>query len=818
MFKKTRIVHATCGVALFNMIGIALSGAAHAQQGAATQTGSGLEEIIVQATRRSTDLQSTPVAVTALTAREIQSTAPQNIGDVAAFVPNFNASRITGFNAASFAMRGVGQNNIIVYFEAPVAVLVDDFVMPSVQTQLLDTFDIAQIEVLRGPQGTLFGKNTTGGAVTVRTKRPEIGETSGEIGAQFGDFGTRRVQGAVNFSPSDTLAVRIVAANEESDGYMENGSDWGPVTGFAPNKWQGLAGRGDGDDVGGTDVFNGRLKVLFQPNEQFDALLQGEIVRDKSDSPAAVNETSTGGGFFLFNALGLGGGTGDPLDRAGVSNRNDVLLDFDEGHKIDVDGVYLNMNYRMDAGTLTSVSGFRKQKSRLPSTYTGEVPVAADGEILSLFDASRDDDRETWQQEIRFASTSSGPFNYVLGGFYQRDKVDFCVNQLLGFLDLASGGLPFGSWNQNPYILCNDQSGTSKALFGEGTYQITDSLTLTAGLRYTWEKKTWHGRQQTFVQALGGGFDPAFTWRQLGSTLEAGNFDRFPAGVVKLSEDWHDPSWRISLSNQFSDDLMGYITYARGFKGGAFNDQIGGFAAFGTDLNAFREASAPTDPEQADSYEIGLKSEFFDNRVRFNLTGFYVEYTDVQKQIVVPIVVNNAPNQVTRFFNAAEMEVMGAEVELTVLPIDRLTLRAIVGYQDGEYKDYTTPIPAGYDLTDAPIDRAPEWQFTLDGSYEIPLGAWNLVLNANMMYTDSSLFTQSIDSAADNTFLDEKTLINANITLRSEDERYYVRLIGRNLGDQRYRTASQTVGGLWTFTLYGPPRFFGIEGGIRFGS
>ena len=150
------------------------TGAAPAEAQANTDTPDsrvGLSDIVVTATRRSTNLQSTPVAVSAVDAQLIQQASPRDIGDLAAFVPNFSAGTITNFNAASFAMRGVGQTSIIVYFEPPVAVLVDDFVVPSVQTQLLDTFDISQVEVLRGPQGTLFGKNTTGGAVTVKTKR-----------------------------------------------------------------------------------------------------------------------------------------------------------------------------------------------------------------------------------------------------------------------------------------------------------------------------------------------------------------------------------------------------------------------------------------------------------------------------------------------------------------------------------------------------------------------------------------------------------------------------------------------------------------------
>ncbi len=143
---------------------------------------SGIAEIVVTATRRDSDLQKTPIAVSAIDQQLIQQANVDNIGGLASFVPNFSAETITGFNAASFAMRGVGQNNIIVYFEPPVVVLVDDFVVPSVQTQLLDTFDVSQVEVLRGPQGTLFGKNSTGGAVTVRTKRPEL-DTIGVKGA-----------------------------------------------------------------------------------------------------------------------------------------------------------------------------------------------------------------------------------------------------------------------------------------------------------------------------------------------------------------------------------------------------------------------------------------------------------------------------------------------------------------------------------------------------------------------------------------------------------------------------------------------------------
>jgi iron complex outermembrane receptor protein len=158
--------------------------------------------------------------------------------------------------------------------------------------------------------------------------------------------------------------------------------------------------------------------------------------------------------------------------------------------------------------------------------------VGTTGERLSVFDASRDDNRRTFQQEVRFASNFRGPIDFVAGAFYQHDTVDFCVSQLLGFLDLASGPLPFGNWNDTPFILCNAQKGKSSALFAEGNYKVTNRLTLTAGARQTWDNKTWKGRQQVFIPQLTGGFDPTITISQ---PLDASVYN-YPAGVITLTD------------------------------------------------------------------------------------------------------------------------------------------------------------------------------------------------------------------------------------------------------------------------------------------
>ena len=805
--------------------------AADAQAGskapAATDSGAGLTDIIVTATRRDSRLQTTPIAVTAIDQSLIKQSNPRSIGDLAQFVPNFSAATITGFNAASFSIRGVGQNTIIVYFEPPVAVLVDDFVVPSVQTQLLDTFDVSQVEVLRGPQGTLFGKNTSGGAVVVKTKPPVLNDISAEGRVQVGSFGTRNFNAAINLPIGSTLALRVVGGHAGSDGYYRNGGCFGPVTPFAAGpvstSFNGVSGCGDGRRLGGNDVWNGRAKLLFKPSAGFSALLQYEILRDKSDSVPAVNETPNSPR-FLFASLGLQKqfrvGSSDPLDNATITNRDAGLVKMSRGQRINVDGVYLNMNLDVgEIGTITSVSGYRSQRSRLPNTYPGVSPVAPDGTVLSLFDASRDDDRKTYQQEVRFASKFEGPLQFVAGGFFQKDKTSYCVTELLGFLDLVSGPLPFGNWNDVPYILCNAQKARSTAAFVEGTYKITPTVTLTGGARYTWERKTFFGRQQVFIPQLNGGFDPSIT---INSALDANVFD-YPANVIRVRANANEPTYRASVGWQATPTIFGYATYSHGFKGGGFNDQIGTFAPFqntdGTqNLTLFAAASAATKPEKADSYEAGIKSEFLDRRVRLNVTGFHVIYNDLQKQIVVPLIVNGQPFQVTTFFNAAKAVVNGFEGELTALPVRGLTLRGVLGYLNGKYKKYVTPIPAGYDLATAPLDRAPKWQWTVDASYQFMFGDHKLVLNGNANYVGRNLFTQSIDNFADNTFLNARTLVNASLTLAQARDAYYVRVIGQNLTDKRYRTASQVVGGLWQDSQYGPPRYYGVEVGFKFGS
>ncbi len=802
-------------------VATALSASAHAQTAPAATGAGGLEEIVVTAQRRESNLQTTPIAVTAIDDAAIASLQPRTLQDLAILVPNFSANKINGFNAASFAMRGVGNTDIIVYNEAPVAVLIDDFVMPSTQTQLLDPFDVQEVEVLRGPQGTLFGKNTTGGAVVVKTKAPILDETSFEAQGGGGSFNEFNAQGALNVPLiTNQLALRLVASEEREDGWMRNG---------ASDSIGGTTYTGDGQRVGGTDVFTGRAKLLWEPTDQLKALFTYEMLTDRSQTPGAVNVTptddtpGTSTPYFAFAALGLPGYFGNnPLNNAGVDNRTGYLIDEQNGHRVDADGYHLNIDYSIAPGTFTWVQGYRSQDSELPSDYTGVVGP------ISVFDANRSDRRKTWQEELRFASKDIGNWNYVAGAFYQHDNTKFCVAQVLGIYGLfgipAPPGLQPGGYNNNPQVLCNEQTEESKALYGETNYKFTDATTLTVGARITQDTKDWIGRQQVFVQQLAsptGAIVPSFTYQQLGGLMNGDNFSAYPFGVVTDDHTWTQPTYRVTLSHQFDRDIFGYATFSHGFKAGGYNDQVG---TGGTPITSTEKQ--PTDPEKANSFEVGAKTELFDRKIRLNEALFYVKYIDLIRQVVVPITnANGGTGEETLFKNAAGMNAYGIENEFTAELAPGLLLRIPFSWQHCEYTEFTTlnsVTGATINLSGLPVNRCPDVTATADLSYTVPIAATNghVVLDINDNYVSKNLDTYSIAqpyAPFTQTYADSRALLGASITYNGADNRWFARVYGRNLTDKVYIESSQNVDPLWIWAFYGEPRFIGGEIGYKFG-
>jgi iron complex outermembrane receptor protein len=526
--------------------------------------------------------------------------------------------------------------------------------------------------------------------------------------------------------------------------------------------------------------------------------------------------------YFTFALLGLPGHvSGNPLDDAGITTRDGYLINSQNGQKAKAQGYHLNTDITLEPGTITWVQGYRTQDSALSSNYTGVVgPV-------SVFDANRSDLRKTWQEEVRFASKQMGRLNYVAGLFYYHDQDTFCVAQILGIYDLfgvpTPPGAQPGGYNDNPQALCNAQTEKSGAVYGQANWKFTAATTLTLGARMTRDSKDWIGRQQVFVQQLPsptGAFDPGFTWQQLGNLMNAANFSGYPYGVVTDSHTWTQPTYDLTLSHQFSPDMFVYGTFAHGFQAGGYNDQIG---TSGNPITP--DEKRPTNPEKADSFEVGMKSELFDRRIRLNEAAFYVKYKDVIRQVVVPVTnLNGKPGEETLFRNAAQMTVYGLESELTARLTDDLLLNLPLSYQHCKYDSFSSGVGTTIvDLSGLDVNRCPKWTATVDLNYAVPMRAslGSVDIDASENYISKNLDTYSLalpNAPFTQTFAQARALLDATITYRTPDDRIFLRLIGRNLTDKVYLQSAQNVDPLWVWGFYGEPRYLGVEAGYNFAS
>ncbi len=835
----------------FALAAAALAPVVHAQEA--------LEEVTVTATRRTdTNLQTTPISVSAITAGDIERGVSKDLSQLASSIPGFSAAKVPAFNAASFAMRGVGITDIIVYQDSPVSVQVDDFVMPSVQTQLLDTFDMEHVEVLRGPQGTLFGKNTTGGAVNIRTKRPNMSETQGAVRLGYGSFNEVTAVGGLDLPIiTDKLAIRLVGSYKKSDGYYKLGATYGPINTFNTNSsfgpttgpgsvftipgFTGTSGAGTGERSGGDDIVNARAKIQWNVTDDLTVLAQYEIMRDKSDAVPAFNDTPVGAP-YLWNFLGFTRPTGDPLDHMGSTNRQDLGLKMGDGQRINVDGAYINVDWKLsDAYSLHSVTGFRHQEEHLPNTYTGAAPLnTITGKVLSLFDASRDTVRDTFQQEVRLVSTLDGPLNYVAGAFFQRNDARFCVVQALGFVDLitnwGAADLPQTLLNDfSTQIGCNRSFSDSRAAFVDGTWEVNDKFSLGAGVRYTQDQKSWEGRTQVPYSSIDP-TNPGLTPADVGSVIGAADFAKYPGGQVvnsktpgfgNLDTTWKKPTWRLTGSYKVSDQLFSYLTVSRGYKAGGYNDQTG------TSGLLVPELTRPVNPEYATNYELGFKFESENKRLRINPTFFMTKYSDVQRAVNILTVKSGSQFQETVFFNAAKVTAKGVELEVQALITDNFRIKAAGSWLDAKYDsfvinqpeltqgtgvDQVTILAFNGDFTGLSVPRSPKSSLSISGTYRMDLASGSKIeLTGEGYYEARNLYYVSAAGRDYDAYLDSKVLFSTGATWTSADDKYFVRAYGKNLTDRRYRVASQTVATLWTHTQWGAPRNFGVQFGVNFG-
>ncbi|MFT6955381.1 MAG: iron complex outermembrane receptor protein [Halieaceae bacterium] len=716
-----------------------------------------LEEVIVTARKRDESLQDTPVAVSALT-KELKEASLRRIEDVQDFAPNVYIRRTPGIaSGAAISIRGVNSSESDKSFDPAVGVVMDGMFLGTSSGVLLQNFDIKRIEILRGPQGTLFGKNTTGGVLNI-IRGDVTMEWDADISATFDENGREDFKGVVNVPIIDEkLGVKLFGAQIKSDGFVKNTTL--------------------NEDVGGDDMLNYGFAALWRPTENFDLKFHYERLNDESDQGAYVNVNQPN----ELNCAVYGScesNTSDNADR----NSADGLNDSDNEY----DSYIATANYQLGDFLFTYIGSSRDMDEDNNQHFDGSSAPTLSMRFYN--------DWEQESHELRVASSFGDNFDFILGAYLW--DVDYeqrwDVAQLHYTLDLigALTGVPGGAGLTPSTVSSNGQvqSTESKSVFGQADWRFAEKWTLTLGARWTEEEKDFTGGNQ------------AVFWDPAAGDSVPGN----PNEPVNQSDKWDDVTPKVGLSWDASDDMMVYGSYTEGFKSGGF---FGRQSDFNLDVSY--------EPEFVETWEAGLKSTWIDGRMTFNPVFFYSEYSDKQEQYFVPVDLSNVASLVA---NAAGMEIYGLELELEFQITEAWNVRANYGYLDAEYDGFVADINGDGVATDnddfRPINT-PENTFGVATTYIWDMGNGSLSGNVGYHWRDKIETILAPDDLGDPSVNDvlgsQDSLENLSANLSyTWNDRYKVAVFGRNLTDDTQRAVSR-IGGLTTRGWWNEGRTYGME-------
>ena len=746
--------------------GLGLAGLAHAATttAATDEGGAQVTEVIVTAEKREEKVQDVPLAITAFNAETLKNASVTSLTDLDGHIPNVTLEQVATFpGASSFSVRGLGFGDVESTFEPTVGVEVNGVYLARNVGAAEDLFDIASIEVRRGPQGTLDGGNTIGGTVAINTKKP-TGDLDGEFEVTGGDRGRLEVRAALD-APivKDVLAVRLSVLDLNYDGYLHNVAN--------------------GEAMGGVNSLSERLTLVYTPSGPFDATLVLDHDTDRDGGFPNKNGTPPVGALapapdFLLALIGY------PANPA--LGPYDVDATIPMHYDYDTTGIAATLNYKTDFGTFTSVTGYREFDDNNVNEYGGAGNVSFLGVTTQPFFASaRVQNHDQVSEELRFASPSGDHFvDYVAGLYFLHQHYS---------LQNAEGGSLFGGATLTQYASQDDDA---YAAFGQANFHFTSKLTLTAGGRFSYENKKFLNTPP--------GFD----------------IHNPPPGMTlpfASNGDWSDFSPKAVLSYKFTPDVMGYLQYARGYRSGGFNGRAGSLASAG-----------PYNAEHVDSYEAGLKTEWFDRRLVLNADAFISKYANIQEEIQR---LNNVTGlDETVVANAGAATYKGVELEAHGIIGGGLSADASLGYLTGKFDKFTanlngacTPGEDPYfcgtnDYSAIPLPDVPHWSASLGLNYRHELPFAVFTGNINAAYTSAQYTSLTpIDVVAPwFTLRKANTIVNATVALSTLDEKYRLALWVKNLTDEHVLYDRFTVGPLSSPESYEPPLTWGVSLGAKF--
>jgi len=725
---------------------------ATAQQTAAdTPPPVSIEEIVVTATRRSERLQEVPVAVTAVSGETIKQSGFRTLSDIQYLVPSL---QFNSYQGGGFQIRGIGTQSFDYGSDQTVGIMIDDVVQGIPRDPGLNSLtDIDQIEVLRGPQGTLFGKNTSAGVITITTKKPMMGVWEEDGHLSYGSGNETIFQANVNVPLNEKLAARVSGYIQHRDGIVHD---------VALNT-----------DFDGTNDMGFRGKLLWEPTDDLDIYFIGSYQHTRDTmNVATIRSAGPGGpnvkGYYIPSGLPLL----SPVQQyapygINFSNGNEETADLaPSGNRYRVHGGSVEATYRLGDYTIISTTGYR--------VFSGNQNYSSDLIPANDLDWNyQTEHANQLSQELRLISPTGQFVDYVLGLYYFHTDIDATQIQAgtFGLPDLHQFGLPYGPiYSQIGGQALYHDDDESYAAFGQATAHLTDQFRFILGVRYTHDEV-----DSTFASKLYAGIDP----------FPGGGL--LPPGRNDISHS--NTSVHTGLQYDLADKVMVYATFSTGYKGPTVSNISG--------------EARPIQPETSRDYEIGLKSEWFDRRLVLNLAGFYEKYHNFQAQIFDTSV---TPSQFT-LGNAGGLESKGLEGEFTGRIDQNLTVSGGVTYALSTYTDFTSqcyvgqpissvpgqgcykdPVSGAFaaNLAGYPLSQAPRWSYTLNATWRHPVvdGYW-VDANANYVWK-SKVYTIVPDP---NTIISPYGLLGVNVGLSPDDGQWRVGVFARNLLDQRFFNA-----------------------------
>ncbi|MBB6123094.1 TonB-dependent receptor [Sphingobium subterraneum] len=800
MSRKTMLISASAFVLALSFHTNPAAAQNEATGSAATpQAGSsdGLEEIVVTAQRRSESLQRAAVAVTALNAESLERQAITSAAALTVAVPALQASNQAG--ATTFYIRGIGAAAYNPYTEPAVAFNMNGVYISRPTAVNGQFFDVQRVEVLKGPQGTLYGRNATGGAVNLIFRKPDYGQFNGTFGATYGNYDEVLLNGALNVPVGENGALRVAFQTEDHDGYFKDGTDDAKDRAFRVSLGAQLTPDltvnvvGDYADIGGKGGGGSFLGINGKVFDNFLNVGGGNRIAFGNLNGAVIPPTRVGLGNPAYTAL-YNGHFLNFITPGLVAPLPQYLSKMDT----QAGGVMAEFNLKTSLGTVTFIPAYRE-------LHTDNFMT-----MISHWLVDRTDQKQT-SLELRLASDDAQPLRYVLGAYYFNESADFLIepdNQFVGVVQ-EQGNV----------------STKTAAAFGQLTYALNDTLRLTGGLRYTWEKKGIDGTH-------GIGIPASFTSGPNLNPLIV--VPAAPEIIIDTTRTFKSATWKAGVEWDAGPQSLVYANVGTGFKAGGF---------------FFAQSNNSYDPEKVTSYVLGTKNRFLNNRLQFNLEAYYLKYRNQQLAHLAFVQGLDPTRPVTGFptENVGSSTIYGFEASVEFKPVRKLLLGVDVNYTHSRYDEfkYTVPdisllpalgLPSGtllpstgcaFSLSGATYTincsgrqmfQSPEWVISGRASYTIDLGSGGSLVPAVQSRYESARWLS--DSFLPETHVGSNTRTDASLTYNAPGDHWSIAAYVNNIENDDvpsnvFLNSSHPIIPFVSATLR-PPRTYGIRARVNF--